>query len=92
MLLQVKEEHRSLVIEKRGAPTAVLLSIGDYVRLATPEAEVLKLIGEASQTRTGFCSTYRRAAQRCGLSIELDQKRFCQRGPERRRRELEYYA
>ncbi|MCX6603015.1 MAG: type II toxin-antitoxin system Phd/YefM family antitoxin [Acidobacteria bacterium] len=49
MLRRVEEEHRSLVIEKRGTPKAVLLSIGDYVRLATPEPEVLKLIGEESR-------------------------------------------
>ncbi|MEO8663747.1 MAG: type II toxin-antitoxin system Phd/YefM family antitoxin [Bryobacteraceae bacterium] len=49
LLRRVEEEHRSLVIEKRGTPRAVLLSIRDYVRLAAPAAEVLKLIGEESQ-------------------------------------------
>jgi len=39
------------VIEKRGAPKAVLLSIRDYVRLAAPEPEVLRLIGEESQRK-----------------------------------------
>ena len=33
----VEDEQRSLVIEKRGTPVAVLLSIRDYVRLAAPE-------------------------------------------------------
>ena len=33
-------ERRSLVIEKRGTPTAVLLNIRDYVKLAAPEPEV----------------------------------------------------
>jgi prevent-host-death family protein len=51
LLRRVEEEHRSLVIEKRGTPRAVLLSIRDYVRLATPEPEVLKLIGEESQAK-----------------------------------------
>jgi PHD/YefM family antitoxin component YafN of YafNO toxin-antitoxin module len=37
-----------LVIEKRGTPRAVLLSLKDYVRLAAPEPEVLRLIGEES--------------------------------------------
>src|SRR5438309_1023914 len=36
LLRQVDEERRSLVIEKRGIPRAVLLSIRDYVRLAAP--------------------------------------------------------
>jgi hypothetical protein len=36
------------VIEKRGVPKAVLLRIRDYVRLAAPEPEVLRIIkGEA---------------------------------------------
>jgi len=51
LLQQVEEERRSLVIEKRGTPRAVLLSIRDYVRLATPEPEVLKLIGEESKEK-----------------------------------------
>ena len=49
LLRRVEDEHRSLVIEKRGVPKAVLLSIRDYVRLAAPEPEVLKAIGEESR-------------------------------------------
>src|SRR5437016_138557 len=49
LLRRVEEEHRSFVIEKRGTPKAVLLSIRDYVRLAAPEPEILKLIGEESE-------------------------------------------
>jgi hypothetical protein len=37
------------VIEKRGTPRAVLLSIRDYVRLASPEPEVLRIVGEESK-------------------------------------------
>ena len=51
LLRQVEEERHSLVIEKRGTPRAVLLSIRDYVRLAAPEPEVLKLIGEESKAK-----------------------------------------
>jgi len=51
LLRRVEEEHRSMVIEKRGTPKAVLLSIGDYVRLAAPEPEVLRLIGEESKRK-----------------------------------------
>ena len=49
LLRRVEDERRSLVIEKRGTPKAVLLSIRDYVRLAAPEPEVLRVIGEESQ-------------------------------------------
>jgi prevent-host-death family protein len=49
LLRRVSEERRSLVIEKRGTPKAVLLSIRDYVRLAAPEPEVLTIIGEESR-------------------------------------------
>ena len=51
LLRRVEEEHRSLVIEKRGRPKAVLLSIRDYVRLAAPEPEVLTLIGQESRRK-----------------------------------------
>jgi prevent-host-death family protein len=51
LLRRVEDEHRSLVIEKRGTPKAVLLSIRDYVRLAAPEPEVLRAIGEESRRK-----------------------------------------
>jgi len=49
LLRRVEDEGRSLVIEKRGSPRAVLLSIRDYVRLAVPEPEVLRVIGQESK-------------------------------------------
>lgn len=51
LLDQVALQRRSFVIEKRGQPKAVLLGIADYIRLAAPEPEVLKAIGEASVRR-----------------------------------------
>ncbi|MCC7154533.1 MAG: type II toxin-antitoxin system Phd/YefM family antitoxin [Bryobacterales bacterium] len=51
LLRRVEDEHRSLVIEKRGTPRAVLLSIGDYVKLAAPEPEILRVIGEESKRK-----------------------------------------
>jgi prevent-host-death family protein len=51
LLRRVEEERRSLVIEKRGAPRAIVLSIRDYVRLAAPEPEVLTIIGEESKAK-----------------------------------------
>ena len=49
LLNRVDAEQRSLVIEKRGTSRAVLLSIRDYVRLAAPEPEVLRIIGEEAE-------------------------------------------
>ena len=51
LLRRVEEERRSLVIAKRGTPKAVLLSIRDYVRLAAPEPDVLRLIGDESRLK-----------------------------------------
>lgn len=51
LLRRIEEEQRSLVIEKRGTPRAVLLSIRDYVRLAAPEPEVLRILGEESEAK-----------------------------------------
>jgi prevent-host-death family protein len=48
LLRRIDVERRSLIIEKRGTPRAVLMSIRDYVRLAAPEPEVLRIIGEES--------------------------------------------
>jgi len=48
LLSRIDDEKGSLVIEKRGIPRAVILSIRDYVKLAAPEPEVLRLLGEES--------------------------------------------
>src|SRR6266853_2020546 len=49
LLSRVENDRHSLIIEKRGTPRAVLLGLQDYVRLATPEPEVLRLIGEEAE-------------------------------------------
>lgn len=51
LLRRVEDERRSLIIEKRGTPRAVLLSIRDYVRLAAPEPQILKLLGSESKAK-----------------------------------------
>jgi prevent-host-death family protein len=51
LLSRVEDEGRSVVIEKRGRPRAVLLSVRDYVRLAVPEPEVLRIIGMESKNK-----------------------------------------
>jgi prevent-host-death family protein len=48
LLRRVEEQKQSLVIEKRGMPKAVLMSIRDYVRMAAPEPQVLRVLGEES--------------------------------------------
>ena len=51
LLRRVLDERRSLVIEERGTAKAVLVSIRDYVRLAAPEPQVLRVIGQESQRK-----------------------------------------
>ncbi len=51
LLRRVEDEGKSLVIEKRGRPRAVLLSIKDYARLAAPEPEVLRILGQESEQK-----------------------------------------
>lgn len=51
LLRRVEDEQQSLVIEKRGSPKAVLLSLRDYVRLAAPEPEVLKVLGREARRK-----------------------------------------
>jgi len=58
ILDEVDKQRRSFVIEKRGRPKAILLGIRDYIRLAAPEPEILKSLGEASIRRgTGKLTT-----------------------------------
>ena len=71
----VDDERRSLVIEKRGTPRAVLLSIRDYVKLAAPEPEVLRVIGEESERNGTSTLTSRRIDQIIKTSRSLKPKR-----------------
>jgi prevent-host-death family protein len=45
----MEKPNGSFIISRRGTPKAVLLSIGDYLKLATPEPEILRIIGEESK-------------------------------------------
>src|SRR5712664_3687456 len=51
LLRRIDDERGSLVIEKRGIPRAVLLSIRDYVKLAAPEPDVLRVLGKESKAK-----------------------------------------
>src|ERR1700680_5243360 len=63
LLRRVDDERQSLIIEKRGSPKAVLLSIRDYVKLAAPEPEVLRVIGEESERKGTSALTARQIEQ-----------------------------
>src|ERR1700738_670579 len=75
LLNQVEEEGRSLVIEKRGTPRAVLLSLRDYVKLAAPEPEVLKIIGEESKRKGTNTLTSRQIDQGSGATRAAKKRR-----------------
>ncbi len=76
LLRLVDDEHRSLVIEKRGTPRAVLLSIRDYVRLAAPEPEILRIIGEESKAR----GTHKLSPQQIDRIIRAARRKRTKRG------------
>jgi prevent-host-death family protein len=63
LLRRIEEERHSLVIEKRGTPRAILLSIREYVRLAAPEPEILRAIGEESKRKGTDALTSRQIDQ-----------------------------
>ena len=75
LLRRVEDERRSLVIEKRGTPKAVLLSIRDYVKLAAPEPEVLRVIGEESERKGTSTLTARQIEQVIKASRKQRSKR-----------------
>jgi prevent-host-death family protein len=75
LMRRVDDEGRSLVIEKRGTPKAVLLSIRDYVRLAAPEPDVLRVIGEESERNRTSTLTSRRIDQIIKMSRSQKSKR-----------------
>ena len=86
LLRRVEDERRSLVIEKRGTRKAVLLSIRDYVRLAAPEPEVLRIIGEESQ-RKGTDKLTSRQIDRLSKPPALENRSADDTCPDRHRHE-----
>ena len=80
LLNRLDKESRSLVIEKRGTPRAILLSIRDYVRLASPEPEVLRAIGEESR-RKGTTSLSSRQIDRIIKATRMQKKAGRKRSP-----------
>lgn len=74
LLDHVEENRLALVIEKRGTPRAVLLSLRDYVRLAAAEPEILKVIGEESK-RKGTASLSSRQIDRAIREARAQKKK-----------------
>jgi prevent-host-death family protein len=77
LLNHVDGERRSLVIEKRGAPRAVLMSLRDYVKLAAPEPEVLRIIGAESDRKGTSKLTPRQIDQAIRKSRTQKKKNSC---------------
>ncbi len=75
ILRRMDVEGRSLVIEKRGTPTAVLLNIRDYVKLAAPEPEVLKIIGQEARRNKTAALTSRQIDQIIKMTRSEKKKR-----------------
>src|ERR1700756_5704697 len=74
ILRRIEVERRSLVIEKRGTPAAVLLNIRDYVKLAAPEPEVLKIIGDEAKRNKTATLTSRQIDQDI-KAVRLEKKK-----------------
>lgn len=51
ILRRVKTKNERFVVDRRGEPQAVIMSMKDYVDLVAPEPEWLERIGEASRRR-----------------------------------------
>jgi prevent-host-death family protein len=77
LLNDVEGERRSLVIEKRGTPRAVLLSLRDYVKLAAPEPEVLRIIGQESERKGTSKLTSRQIDRAIGMTRAQKKKSSC---------------
>ena len=75
ILRRMETEQRSLVIEKRGTPTAVLMNIRDYVKLAAPEPEVLKIIGDEARRNKTATLTSRQIDQIVKAARSAKKKR-----------------
>jgi hypothetical protein len=59
LLGRVEQDCHSLIIAKRGTSRAILLGLQDDIRLAAPEPEVLRLIGEQSAANSTHLLTPR---------------------------------
>src|ERR1700743_1797508 len=77
LLRRIEVERKSFVIEKRGTPAAVLLNIRDYVKLAAPEPEVLKIIGDEAKESGKSAITSRQLGQVIKATRAATKKPCC---------------
>jgi prevent-host-death family protein len=77
ILDELESRGRSLVIEKRGRPRAVLMSLRRYVKLATPEPEILRIIGEEAKHKGTNLLTSRQIDREIKAARAGRKKRSC---------------
>jgi prevent-host-death family protein len=77
ILDDVDSQGRSLVIEKRGTPRAVLMSLREYVKLAAPEPEILRIIGEDAKRKGTNLLTLRQIDREIKAARAQRKKRSC---------------
>ena len=75
LLRRVDDERGSLVIEKRATPKAVLISVRDHVKLAAPEPEILRVLGEEAERSGRSSLTSRQIDKIIKASRSLKPKR-----------------
>jgi len=77
ILDDLESRGRSLVIEKRGTPRAVLMSLREYVKLAAPEPEILRIIGEEAKRKGTDLLTSRQIDREIKAARARRKKRLC---------------
>ena len=77
ILDDVDSQGRSLVIEKRGTPRAVLMSLREYVKLAAPEPEILRIIGEDAKRKGTNLLSSRQIDREIKAARAQRKKRSC---------------
>jgi len=77
ILDDLESRGRSLVIEKRGTPRAVLMSLREYVKLAAPEPEILRIIGEEAKHKGTDLLTSRQIDREIKAARARRKKRLC---------------
>jgi prevent-host-death family protein len=51
ILRRVTENDERFLVDKRGEPTVIIMSVKDYIETIAPTPQILKRIGEASKRK-----------------------------------------
>jgi Antitoxin Phd_YefM, type II toxin-antitoxin system len=51
IIKRASEQNERFVVRRRGESQVIIMGIADYIKLAAPEPEILKLIGEESKRK-----------------------------------------